>query len=979
MPEGSDPAAMVSAKQVLSFLAEASEVDATEPQHASGWDQAAYETSLAELAKKCHSGLYDVSCSQCKEGRGAMRPHRKLHPDDVKDAALSLDLTGPHAPSTEGFRYALVGVYTLGSGKSLLYTMGLRRKTAQEAAEATVQILARLYSLGAAQLVRIHSDGGGEFSGSRFQQMTSKLGVWQTMSAPYCPQANGRAERYVQKLKLGTISLLLHARYPVRFWYLAMREYAYRQRHMTLHGSIPADAPTMGNAVLFRPEKTEDFQPRTMKARFVCHDDRVSNGALVLVVRDGREVLVKTYCPRLNNEPRPRWKIHTNPDSGQTVWVSSNGQIGWEAPPDGGVLTFEERMLGPSLDEEPELMAEGGLQGLASAVDFRDFNHGFLLPPEIGAAPGPVAHAATAKASVMGSDSRYVGLSVEEEQEIEDSERLAAILAEKQLTVESVTTSVLTSGSEMAQKKWIGSVEAELGNMETKSVWRECHKSKVREALGLGATEYIPPPLPMKLVLTRKPLLEGGDVTLDAEVSEQIPKGTSKEDLSGMSAQTLAELTELASFKAKCRIVACGNFEEEPGKDLSSQNVDADTLRYLVHEWASNRDWAGFAFDISAAFLNSWLQKGHKISMWPPGVLVKLGYFDPDTLLVPDKSLYGLKRAPRDWETERGSKLDDKILKAKATDTHGDLMLRAHPDIPGLWSVVAISDGRLLGYTTMFVDDGLCIGNSEAMMRVLEYVLEVWNATVQGIMGWNVASKVQRGSMLIRKVDEFVFLGPRITLDDQGLQLDQHRWLAQELHRRGYAQLRGSPSLPNLDDAPQTPAERTEAYAQQVKECQSNIGSLMWAAMRTRPDIQTVVSMLACLTVICPVYVLGKLKCVWKYVRKTMWLGLRFVGSTDTDALRLKENLDQLPGRRHVIDMFCDNASAVTLITNPTFNRVTWRTRHFALRASWIRDQIATQPITIKHEPGETLVADALTKVLARARLEFMRTMLMLQ
>ena len=148
-----------------------------------------------------------------------MRPHRRLNPDDVSNAVLSLDLTGPHAPSVEGFRYALVGIYTLTSGKSLMCTMGLRRTTAQEAAEATVQILARLYSLGAAQLVRIHFDGGGEFSGSRFQQMTSKLGVWQTTSAPYCPQANGRAERYVQKLKLGAISLLLHARYPVRFWY----------------------------------------------------------------------------------------------------------------------------------------------------------------------------------------------------------------------------------------------------------------------------------------------------------------------------------------------------------------------------------------------------------------------------------------------------------------------------------------------------------------------------------------------------------------------------------------------------------------------------------------------------------------------------------------------------------------------------------------------------------------------------------------
>ena len=119
-----------------------------------------------------------------------------------------------------------------------------------------------------------------------------------------------------------------------------MREYAYKPCHMALHGSIPADAPTMGDAVLFRPEKTEDFQPRAVKANFACHDDRVSNGALVLVVRGGREVFVKTYCPRLTNEPRPRWKVHVHPESGQTVWASSDGQIGWEAPQDGGVLTF---------------------------------------------------------------------------------------------------------------------------------------------------------------------------------------------------------------------------------------------------------------------------------------------------------------------------------------------------------------------------------------------------------------------------------------------------------------------------------------------------------------------------------------------------------------------------------------------------------------------------------------------------------------
>ena len=913
--------------------------------------------------------------------------------------------------------------------------MGLRRKTAQEAAEATAQILARLYSLGAAQLVRIHSDGGGEFFGSRFQQMTSKLGVWQTMSAPYCPQANGRAERFVQKLKLGAISLLLHAHYPVRFWYLAMREYAYKQRHMTLHGSVPADAPTMGDAVLFRPEKTEDFRPRAEKAGFICHDDRVSNGALVLVERGGRETVVRTYCPRLANEPRPRWKIHSHPESGQTVWVSSNGQIGWDALQEDGVLTFEERTLGPALDEEPELMAEGGLQGLAAAVNFKDFNHGFLLPSETEAAPGSVAHAAAAKACAADGVHKYVALSVEEEQAVEDSEKLAAILAEKQLTVETVGNDVLSLGSEAAQKKWIGAVEGELSNMETKSVWRACHKSEARRMLGLKEDAYIPPPLPMKLVLTKKPILEGGDVTQDAATKDRIPIGVSGTDLTGLSAHGLAELAALAAFKAKCRIIVCGNFEQNPGTDLSSQNVDADTLRFLIHMWAGNRDWAGFVFDISAAFLNSWLPKGHKITMKPPGILVKLGYFDSDTLLIPDKSLYGLKRAPRDWEEERGSKLDNKVLKARDGDKHGDLVLKPHADIPGLWSVVTVAEGKLLGFTTMFVDDGLAIGNDEAMTRVLEYVLEVWSATVQGFMSWDAPSKIERGSLSVPRMDEFVFLGLRITLNETGVQLDQHKWLAQELQKRGLSQISGSPSLPNLDDAPQEPAEKDETYKEQLRACQSDIGSLMWAAMRTRPDIQALVSMRACLCVICPEYVLRKLRAVWKYARKTLWLSLQYVGSRSTvitsysdcsfaaqgsrsrtgvvlkigrdivswrsvrqkltawsvcegeseaaatglqDALHLKDIVDQLTGLRHSIEMVCDNSSAVVLIAGPTFNRVTWRTRHFALRASWIRDQIATQPITIRHEAGETLVADALTKVLARTRLQYMRELLRL-
>ena len=136
--------------------------------------------------------------------------------------------------------------------------------------------------------------------------------------------------------------------------------------------------------------------------------------------------------------------------------------------------------------------------------------------------------------------------------------------------------------------------------------------------------------------------------------------------------------------------------------------------------------------------------------------------------------------------------------------------------------------------------------------------------------------------MSIPRVDEFVFRGLRITLNNDGVQLDQHKWLAQELQRRGLSQVSGSPSLPSLDDAPQEPAEKNELYKEQLRACQSDIGSLMWAAMRARPDIQALVSMCACLCVICPAYVLQKLKAVWKYARKTLWLSLQYVGSRST-------------------------------------------------------------------------------------------------
>ena len=56
-----------------------------------------------------------------------------------------------------------------------------------------------------------------------------------------------------------------------------------------------------------------------------------------------------------------------------------------------------------------------------------------------------------------------------------------------------------------------------------------------------------------------------------------------------------------------------------------------------------------------------------------------------------------------------------------------------------------------------------------------------------------------------------------------------------------------------------------------------------------------------------------------------------------------------------------DNMACVQTITNEV---TSWRTRHYALRAAWIRYMVKTEDIKVQYESGKTIRADGLTKVL---------------
>ena len=90
--------------QIFAFMAEGG--DGREGEFEDSFEHDLYLKALKDLELKCKQDLYDKSCPDCLLAKGALRPHKRLDPENTTKAVLSLDLTGPHVQSVEGFKYA---------------------------------------------------------------------------------------------------------------------------------------------------------------------------------------------------------------------------------------------------------------------------------------------------------------------------------------------------------------------------------------------------------------------------------------------------------------------------------------------------------------------------------------------------------------------------------------------------------------------------------------------------------------------------------------------------------------------------------------------------------------------------------------------------------------------------------------------------------------------------------------------------------
>ncbi|CAE7496920.1 unnamed protein product [Symbiodinium sp. CCMP2456] len=663
-----------------------------------------------------------------------------------------------------------------------------------------------------------------------------------------------------------------------------MAEAARRQRDGALHRPHQGKLPEPGDYVAVTVQDAGPFDPRVEPGRFITQSDVALQGALVLVNRAGQEHLITTRLPAVIDKKPEQWRTHVTP-LGDLVWVSSSGQVrDGEVVRDPGVdlgmLTVEEREQGHHVEQ--------GLPFVARATVFEE-------------EPLDVAPKAPCKTTPKPEDKldRYKILSYEVEQEMNRAEVEVA-----QLVTDTIDARVLSDPKTPVDEKWKWvneGLKPELETLQAKEIYDEWDEAD----LPLGWKV-----LPAKVVLTKKPLQD------DAVVDPTDP---------------------LSSWRAKARIVVCGNHEQNTvghDPDNASANPAIEHIRWSAACLASNSSWTALVLDIMAAFLNAAM--------------------DNDTTFV----------------------------------------------------------------------------------RLPKVLLGIWQMKIQGFLpsdGLKVGSTVQVGDKQVPVRQELQFLGMVIRRTEEGVALHQHPWIETELERRGWTMVKGAANLPEVVEGQTEPAPRDDAYAADLHRAQSEVGSLFWVGLRTRPDVLATVGALSCMSTVDPRKTYKLATQVWRYLAGTRDKVLFFKAGGDLQEARLsvfgdaslapgasrsrtgvvvkfgghviayrtqrqsltafsafeaeveasatayqlgtqvKTFLDKFLQKGVETELFGDNSACVSNLTKGSEYVQPTRAPHFGMRCSYLRDHLRNDNIPMLYMSGDLIPADGLTKTLSKNKLESSR------
>jgi hypothetical protein len=257
----------------------------------------------------------------------------------------------------------------------------------------------------------------------------------------------------------------------------------------------------------------------------------------------------------------------------------------------------------------------------------------------------------------------------------------------------------------------------------------------------------------------------------------------------------------------KARLVAKG-FRQTPGEDFSetyAPTIQDPTLRLLL-QYAAEYRLSINQIDVKTAFLNGELVEEVIVSP-PPGLPLK------GRAWRLFKSLYGLKQAALAWY-EKWKKV---MLGLGFKPSDAD---------PCLFTG-SVDQGKIL--IGLYVDDALIIGSSSSVSKVVTLIQKEFEIKNIG---------------LLKEGETFKFLGMELKLYDRprlGISLTQKRYAVSVLEKFGMKDC--SPVA-----TPMTPGLKLDHEGDLLpegNEYAAIVGSLLYLAVKTRPDIAHAVGVLS--------------------------------------------------------------------------------------------------------------------------------------
>ena len=299
-------------------------------------------------------------------------------------------------------------------------------------------------------------------------------------------------------------------------------------------------------------------------------------------------------------------------------------------------------------------------------------------------------------------------------------------------------------------------------------------------------------------------------------------------------------------IKYKARLVAQG-FSQKPGVDYSDNGTFApvmrfETLRTMLAQSAIH-NWKLRQFDIKGAYLHGYLEEEIYMAQ-PPG------YGDGSQRVRKlIRALYGLKQAGNVWNT----KLNDALINLGFRQLKSD------------YCCYIRQDGDNITILLVWVDDFLSISNKDTLNDQIEAEL--------------------RNHFEVKSLGKpSIIIGVKIRQENNLIEISQTHYIETLLKKYGLQDANpvSTPMDPNVKlDDPEETSDESGSASMATFGYANLIGSLMYLAIATRPDIAYAINKLAQFTSAPKPKHWTAVKRIFRYLKGTKDYKLTYGGSQD--------------------------------------------------------------------------------------------------